>query len=347
MNAIKIINALENLNTKNEEKQIELIVEMMKNVPAEDREDVMERCATYCTLSNANKEESWGEDAYARETEADARFVDLSQADWWKAKEEAKRHKWFRSYAGWEDWRKRIDARRTDKAMCSRIVVREMDFIGKLLAERRDIMSYPAVYGSQQQYDEQIEQIERLIRTMPAGKWRLEMEYQKERPALQVRINEIIAQVKATQQAKEEMAVARIQNMWRARMCVPEEENYVGGDILPRPVHVVRRTHDDGWAEDYDGDDEFDEQMREISEAYGAMSACLCEGHYETASPQTEKECGHMVYDAACTCGEFALGRSVFEHNSVPTSDSNIRVSYNVSHVLPESWRETVERMNK
>lgn len=41
------------------------------------------------------------------------------------------------------------------------------------------------------------------------------------------------------------------------------------------------------------------------------------------------------------------LNRSVLEHNSVPTTDPNIRVSHNVSHTMPDNWQEIVTRGTK
>jgi hypothetical protein len=56
------------------------------------------------------------------------------------------------------------------------------------------------------------------------------------------------------------------------------------------------------------------------------------------------KSCGEpckMVMDPKL---EESLNRSVFEHNSVPTSSPHVRVSHDVSHTLPDNWQDIVTR---
>ena len=42
-----------------------------------------------------------------------------------------------------------------------------------------------------------------------------------------------------------------------------------------------------------------------------------------------------------------AWRRAIFERNSVPTSEPNIRVSHNVSHTMPDNWQGIVTRGTK
>jgi len=107
--------------------------------------------------------------------------------------------------------------------------------------------------------------------------------------------------------------------------CDLEEQERKGdwGDLGPRISRdIPRRTHDDGFAEDYDGDDE----------------------EWETASQEEERRQEMVEERERQMETEEALNRAVFEHNSTQTSDPHIRVSYSVSHPLPNNWQEIVNR---
>lgn len=302
MNTIQIIKTLEFLikQKASEEKLMDAIAELIQWVPAAEKEETVNRCVMFCVLSAANKEVSWGEDAYEREVEADARFVNLTGQQWWQVKECAKMERWFKTSAGWNEWRLRVDGKRREKAVESHRVARELDLLDRLLEERRDLMRYPAVAGSQEGYDSQICDIERVIRTLPAGKWRLEMEYEKERPALQARIDEIVRQVKLTRALKDSLAAKRIQATWHARMSTPcpsvdtessgehpddvEMGDATGATSARSLFNVVRRTHDDAFVEHEPPTDEY----------YDAELAAT-----QRQWAEYENQCDHMIYDAA------------------------------------------------
>ena len=65
------------------------------------------------------------------------------------------------------------------------------------------------------------------------------------------------------------------------------------------------------------------------------LNRCWCD------EPLTRYETCKTVMDPKL---EEALSRSVFEHNSMPTADPHIRISYNVSHPMPDNWQEIVNR---
>lgn len=302
MNAIKIIKTLETYIKKNasEETLMEVIADMIQAVPAEEKEEAIDRCATFCILASSNREMRWGDEAYEQEVAADERFVNLNGQQWWQVKECAKMERWFKTPAGWNEWRVRVDGKRREKAAASHRVARELDLLGKLLEERRDLMRYPVVAGSQTGYDEQIADIERVIRSLPAGKWRLEMEYEKERPALQERIDEIVRQVKLTAALKDSLAAKRIQAAWHARMFTPcpsvdtessgghpddvEMGDATGATSARSLFNVVRRTHDDAFVEHEPPSDEY----------YDAELAAT-----QRQWAEYENQCDHMIYDAA------------------------------------------------
>ena len=108
---------------------------------------------------------------------------------------------------------------------------------------------------------------------------------------------------------------------WACERCDLEEQERKGdwGDLGPRVFRdIPRHTHDDGFAEDYDGPDEEWETQSQEEERRQEMA--------ENAEWQME--------------AEEELNRAVFEHNSEATSDPHIRVSYVVSPILPDNCPE-------
>jgi hypothetical protein len=108
--------------------------------------------------------------------------------------------------------------------------------------------------------------------------------------------------------------------------CDLEEQERKGdwGDLGPRVSRdIPRRSHDDGFDE-YDGDDE----------EWGETESQEEERRQEMAE-ENERQ-----MEAA----EEALNRAVFEMGSVATSDPHIRIAHNVSPIVPENWREIVNR---
>ena len=98
--------------------------------------------------------------------------------------------------------------------------------------------------------------------------------------------------------------------------CVEDDYDYDDGNQPPRWKDAARRTYDDGFDE-YDAEDEG-------------------EGEEERRQEMAEEQERQME-------AENELNAAVFEHNSVPTSDPHVRIS-GVSHVLPDNWREIVNR---
>lgn len=230
MNTTKIINELEKLYPKNVETQTDLIARMLSEVPVADHEAVMQECAIYCTLANSTRymeNMTWGDQVAREEDAKDARFVAMTPSDWKEVQQVAAGRRttrpWFPSWDAWVVWVRRIDNKRNVKP-CREIIRREPDQLTKLVAERRDTIRYPTSTGSQEDYENVISSYEEAIRALPGGAWRLELEYRAERPALQVRIDEIVAQVKVMQKVKKTLAAMRIQRAWRARetVCYPD-----------------------------------------------------------------------------------------------------------------------------
>jgi len=375
-----IITGLEKNYIKETEAQLDYIVESLKNVPAEEHEEVMYRCAAYMTLSRTAKVMDWFAEAEAEEAKADARFVAMNERDWREAQQQAKRQRWFGTWDRWVTWARRVDGKRRVNASAARVVKKEVDKVTMLLEERRDVQRYPHSYGSAEYRDKLIADYEEMICAIPAGKWRLALVKQEESKALQPRVDEIVRQVKLTMALKETLAARRIQTAWRSRSVVDEDEDYDDGNQPPRAKDIVRRTHDDGFDE-YDGeesDSQAAERRQEMAEAcerqaeaetYGECCdgiCCECDhGRWaEQVDPwgrtfgQAWKEFGAGIEREnervrALNGGDevvkrelssAAWRRAIFEHNSVPTSDSNIRVSHNVSHTMPENWQEIVTR---
>lgn len=110
--------------------------------------------------------------------------------------------------------------------------------------------------------------------------------------------------------------------------CVDDREedcDYDDGNQPPRWKDAPRRTYDDGFADDYDGDDE----------------------EWETASQEEERR-QEMAENAERQVEAYAdayaeLNRTVFEHNSTPTEDPHIRISH-LSPIVPDNWQEIVNR---
>lgn len=142
-----------------------------------------------------------------------------------------------------------------------------------------------------------------------------------------------------------------------------EDYDYDDGNQPPRWKDSARRTYDDGFDEDYDGEDEDEEtqsqeeerrqEMAEENERQGMDERQMEAGYgYEYCN-----RCGKTLTtcwcdrSAAYLTGEQAeereaeneLNRAVFEHNSVPTADPHIRVS-EVSHPMPDNWMEIAMR---
>ena len=262
--AANIITGLEKNWNKNEEAQLDFIVEQLKTVPAEEHEEVMYRCAAYMTLSRTTKVTDWFAAAEAEEAAADARFVAMNERDWREAQQQAKRQRWFGTWDRWVTWARRVDGKRRVNAAAARVVKKEVDKVAMLLEERRDVQRYPHSYGSEEYRENLIADYEAMICAIPAGKWRLALVKQEESKALQPRVDEIVRQVKLTMALKETLAAKRIQTAWRSHTTDDEESvDYDDGNQPPRALHgVARHTHDDGFADDYDGEDEDEEETR-------------------------------------------------------------------------------------
>lgn len=372
--AAGIISGLEKNLNKNEEAQLDFIVEQLQSVPKEEHEEVMFRCAAYMTLTRATKMTNWFAEAEAEEAAADARFVAMNERDWREAQQQAKRYKWFGSWDRWVAWARRVDGKRREKAVAVRVVKKEVDKVAQLLEERRDVQRYPHSYGSEQDCERLIGEYEQMICAIPTGKWRLCLVKQEESKALQPRIDEIVRQVKLTMGLRKLVAVKRIQALWREHESAPspkpsistdDEEEDEDDNKLPRDTqeavltgrslfNVVRRTHDDGFADDYDGEDEGESSSQEAErrqEMVENMERQMEE--YDRQCEAANQQCGYCFKTLdGCWCDEPLLrtgvypelSRAVFEYNSVPTADPNVRVAYNVSHTLPEDWREIVSR---
>jgi len=258
-----IITGLEKNYIKETEAQLDYIVESLKNVPAEEHEEVMYRCAAYMTLSRTAKVTDWFAEAEAEEAKADVRFVAMNERDWREAQQQAKRQRWFGTWDRWVTWARRVDGKRRVNAAASRVIKKEVDKVAQLLDERRDVQRYPHSYGSEEYRESLIADYEAMICAIPAGKWRLALVKQEESKALQPRVDEIVRQVKMTLALKELVAAKRIQATWRVHLASNEEEDYDDGNQPPRAKDIVRRTHDDGFADDYDGEDECEETRRQ------------------------------------------------------------------------------------
>ena len=149
-----IMNALAALDTKNEEKQIDLIVMMLKNVPVEEHETVMLDCARYCVLSNRSahmKNVSWGDEALRADEAKENRFVTMPVGEWERTKMVAKgdhwNRPWFASWAEWKQWADRINRKRRDVRTPPReVIAREPDRVKQLLDEREDVFRCPQLY---------------------------------------------------------------------------------------------------------------------------------------------------------------------------------------------------------
>jgi hypothetical protein len=282
-----IITGLEKNWKKNEEAQLDFIVEELKSVPAEEHEEVMYRCAAYMTLSRTAKVTDWFAEAEAEEAKADARFVAMNERDWREAQQQAKRQRWFGTWDSWVTWARRVDSKRREKASAVRVVKKEVDKVAMLLEERRDVQRYPHSYGSEEYREKLIADYEAMICAIPTGKWRLCLEKQNESKMLQPRVDEIVRQVKLTMALKETLAARRIQTAWRSRSVVDEDEDYDDGNQPPRAKDIARRTHDDGFDE-YDGEDECEEtdsqaaerrqEMAETAERQGETNGECCDG---------------------------------------------------------------------
>jgi len=145
----KIINALEAVWPKNEETQIDLIVKMLSDVPAEEHETVMLDCARYCVLSNRSasmKNVSWGDEAIRVEEAKENRFVTMPRNEWERTKMLAKGDRWnrpwFASWAEWKAWADRINGKRR-RAEPREVIEREPDLVKQLLEDREDVFRYP------------------------------------------------------------------------------------------------------------------------------------------------------------------------------------------------------------
>jgi len=164
--------------------------------------------------------------------------------------------------------------------------------------------------------------------------------------------------------AKQDTAI--VHNHVICHCCVDDQEDYDydDGNQPPRWKDAARRTYDDGFDEDYDGEDEDEEtasqeeerrqEMVEENERQGMDERQMEAGYgYEYCN-----RCGKTLTrcwcdrSAAYLTGEQAdereaeneLNRAVFEHNSVSTSDPHIRISH-LSPVVPDNWQEIVNRV--
>ena len=151
-----IMNALAALDTTNEDKQTDLIVMMLKNVPAEEHETVMLDCARYCVLSNRSarmKNASWGDEALRVEEAKENRFVTMTTDQWERTKMLAKGDRWnrpwFASWAEWKLWADRINGKRR-RAEPRLVITREPDRVKQLLEDREDVFRYPQLHVTNQ-----------------------------------------------------------------------------------------------------------------------------------------------------------------------------------------------------
>jgi len=125
--------------------------------------------------------------------------------------------------------------------------------------------------------------------------------------------------------------------------CDLEEQERKGdwGDLGPRVSRdIPRRTHDDGFDE-YDGDDEEWETASQEEERRQEMA----EENERQMDDWRDRSDAYLTTEQFLVReAENELNRAVFEHNSVATSDPHIRISHNVSPVLPANWQEIVNR---
>lgn len=119
---------------------------------------------------------------------------------------------------------------------------------------------------------------------------------------------------------------------------------------------AIIHTHSD----DYDSEEERRQEMSENMERQMEEHERQCAANDGTL--MSSNQCGYCLKTLnRCWCDEpltryetcktvmdpkleEALSRSVFEHNSMPTADPHIRISYNVSHPMPDNWQEIVNR---
>jgi len=153
------------------------------------------------------------------------------------------------------------------------------------------------------------------------------------------------------------------------RVCEPcdlEEQERKGdwGDLGPRISRdIPRRTHDDAFADDYDGDDEEWETPSQEAERRQEMAENMerqMEEHEQQCEandtlPTSSDHCGYCLKTLnQCWCDESDwqpsseaaadLSRAIFEMNSAATADPNVRIGYNVSHIVPENLHEIMNR---
>ena len=160
--------------------------------------------------------------------------------------------------------------------------------------------------------------------------------------------------------AKQDPAIVHNHNHVICHCCVDRDDDesvdYDDGNQPPRAIHpawypafadVVRHTHDDGFDDDYDGEDECEETASQEADRRQEMA--------ENAERQMEEyEDWRDRSDAYLTTEQFLereaeaeageeLNRALFEHNSTATSDPHIRISH-VSPIMPDNWQEIVNR---
>ena len=115
-----------------------------------------------------------------------------------------------------------------------------------------------------------------------------------------------------------------------------DDEDYDDGNQPPRAIHpawypafaaVVRHTHDDGFNDDYDGEDECEETASQEADRRQEMAENM-ERQMEEYNDWRDRSGAYLTTEREA---EEELNRAVFEHNSTATSDPHIRIS----HVSP------------
>lgn len=311
--AIKIIKALEALEDKSTDAQVNTIIEMMEGVPEDYREEVMDRCATFCVLSrDKGKHMDWFTEKEKEEMKADEKFVEMIPSVWQFVSKQAKYDRWFKSYDDWHVWVRRVEGKRNVRMRTAGVIEREVDAVSRLLADRRDIKNFPSEFAcTQEGYDEMIESIETAIVALPTGKWRLELEFQKERPALQGRIDEIVHQVKSLSYVKEMNAASRLQTAWRAW----RDRGANAGPTCdscgePRTDMCGRTCEVCDWmaAEDLKRAREDQESLEEMEDLIEHERQRMAEENerqkeaYDAMQNET-CDCSDCVFQGACGCG--------------------------------------------
>ena len=216
----EVIRAVNALPKKTFANLVEVISDMVIGYPPEMHEGILERVVSFVIMTQdpvqtwLKSGAQWGTVVARLEDLEDDRYLQMTTSDFENVKQVAKYNRWFTCWNDWVAWVSRLDNKRRVHAKKSQ--QRVTDEVGSWIDARRELMEdKDMLFKTREAYLEELGWFEQQICRLPSGKWRLQLEHNKERQKINLRIKDIIGQVKAVTRIRDNWAATKIQRAFR------------------------------------------------------------------------------------------------------------------------------------